>query len=447
MKLVANGFAVLIGQKLMSRSAAYVIMLPLSIPFGLIGEEPRTEGSGQRCHPVVTNSQPRVLSFFLSRSGPRFRPCPCEVRFPGQCQPQIWYFSFLASGGVIRCSLGAGLGEKPGWWSPEPMAAVKSAVPGEQQRAQHPQTQRLRRRSACARGCAVMKDFLSALKHPPFRWLFITSVCNGTYSTIQGLYFIYWFQDEVGIHGYSFFGHHVTDSAITAMAFLSTIDIVIGVVCTLPGGLIADHFADKRPLVLMVGAVLTVFQPLVNAYFPRFTIVCVTNIIGDVVSGLASPACGALICDCIPTDAETGLPINPSRDYLFMGYAGRIPEILIPAVLAVAFQAFESRAEAYKTFFILAAAIHLCSSLLFLKVGSELRKAKAARSHGHGQDEVFSAATNLVPSGARLCDALIFSRGEGQGARGRRAAYTKFSTSSSSGGSPVGVRQSRVING
>eukprot|EP01052_Picozoa_sp_SAG31_P005227 SAG31_NODE_227_length_19818_cov_6.503271_4_plen_66_part_00 len=52
-----------------------------------------------------------------------------------------------------------------------------------------------------------------------------------------------WFQDVVGEHGYFLFGHHVTNSAVTALAFLSTIDVIIGVVCTFPGGLIADYFA------------------------------------------------------------------------------------------------------------------------------------------------------------------------------------------------------------
>ena len=75
------------------------------------------------------------------------------------------------------------------------MTAVKSA-PAEGEPRPHAHAPPPRG-SACARGCAALKDFLSALGHPPFRWLFITSVCNGTYSTIQGLYFIYWFQDEV----------------------------------------------------------------------------------------------------------------------------------------------------------------------------------------------------------------------------------------------------------
>ena len=87
---------------------------------------------------------------------------------------------------------------------------------------------------------------------------------------------------------------------------------------------------------------LTVFQPLTNALLPSFTWVCVANVVGDVVSGLTGPANGALLCDCVPTDPVTGLPINPSRDKLIMGYGGRIPEIAIPAVLALSFTAFES---------------------------------------------------------------------------------------------------------
>eukprot|EP01052_Picozoa_sp_SAG31_P005228 SAG31_NODE_227_length_19818_cov_6.503271_5_plen_318_part_00 len=115
-RLIANGFAVLLGEKLMSRAAAYavaVILLPLSIPFGLVG-----------------------------------------------------------------------LGERPGLWSQEPMAAVKSeCVSTAQPLKSEPH-------SLCARGSALVKDFLSAASYPPFLWLFITSMCNSTYSTVQNLYFI-----------------------------------------------------------------------------------------------------------------------------------------------------------------------------------------------------------------------------------------------------------------
>jgi hypothetical protein len=44
----------------------------------------------------------------------------------------------------------------------------------------------------------VVEDFVSAHRYPPFRWLFITNAFNTCYSTISTLFFIYWFQDDVG---------------------------------------------------------------------------------------------------------------------------------------------------------------------------------------------------------------------------------------------------------
>ena len=76
-----------------------------------------------------------------------------------------------------------------------------------------------------------------------------------------------------------------------------------------------------------------------------------------------------------------------------------------------------SRATAYRTFFLVAAAIHLCSSLLFLRVGRELRRARldpggaatrAAASLGRGE----ALEAPAMPTGAWLCDSLCFRRGK-----------------------------------
>ena len=63
---------------------------------------------------------------------------------------------------------------------------------------------------------------------------------------ISNLFFIYWFQDEVGKDGFSLLGHHITNSPQTALAFTTTIGTVCGFVLTLPGGWIADRWADDR---------------------------------------------------------------------------------------------------------------------------------------------------------------------------------------------------------
>ena len=114
-----------------------------------------------------------------------------------------------------------------------------------------------------------------------------------------------------------------------------------------------------------------------------------SNIIGDVVSGLTGPANAALLADCVPTDKRTGLAVNPARDYLIMGYASKIPEIIIPIVLGLAFLCFDNAAAAYRAFFLVSGGIHLCSSFMFLKVGKELRKAKAQQARwqaGEGEE-------------------------------------------------------------
>ena len=65
----------------------------------------------------------------------------------------------------------------------------------------------------------TLQDFVSAFKHPPFRWLFITNVMNTVYGSFAGIFFIFWFQDEVGKHGFSLLGRHITDAPQTALAF------------------------------------------------------------------------------------------------------------------------------------------------------------------------------------------------------------------------------------
>ena len=125
-----------------------------------------------------------------------------------------------------------GLGSRPGLWSPEPMAPPpKPPPPGP--------------RPGCgARARATVTDFVSAFRYEPFRWLFVTNVFNQCYGQICGLFFIYWFQDEVGGPGSDFtlLGRHVTSSPRTALALTSTIQTVCGFVFIPPGGWLGDRW-------------------------------------------------------------------------------------------------------------------------------------------------------------------------------------------------------------
>jgi len=69
------------------------------------------------------------------------------------------------------------------WWQPEAVAPPKLPEPPR----------------PCAERCtSTLADFVSAFKYPPFRWLFITNVCNTVYGTFAGIFFIYWVSEAGG---------------------------------------------------------------------------------------------------------------------------------------------------------------------------------------------------------------------------------------------------------
>jgi hypothetical protein len=100
-----------------------------------------------------------------------------------------------------------------------------------------------------------------------------TQVCNTVYGTFSSLFFIYWFQDEVGKHGFYLLGRHITNAPQTALAFTGTIGTFCGFFLTAPGGWIADRYPHQRAQLLFVSAFLQTACPIVNAYWPTFTAV------------------------------------------------------------------------------------------------------------------------------------------------------------------------------
>jgi hypothetical protein len=232
-----------------------------------------------------------------------------------------------------------GLGERPPtrerWWQPEPKAPPRLPEP----------------EKPCSERCTgTLTDFVSAFKYPPFRWLFITNVrkltsrsaligeaspccarqvCNTVYSTFSSLFFIYWFQDEVGKHGFSLLGRHITNAPQTALAFTGTIGTFCGFFLT-AGGWIADRFPHQRAQLLFVSAFLQTACPVVNAYWPDFTMVCATTLFSGLTGGLTSTCGRAITADCVPVDPVTLVPIAPARDFMVASYASIIPSLIIP---------------------------------------------------------------------------------------------------------------------
>jgi MFS family permease len=255
--------------------------------------------------------------------------------------------------------------------------------------------------------------------------MFITNAFNTCYSSIANLFFIYWFQDEVGgcvsgdvatnlgagsgsanscVPEFTLLGHFISSSPRTALALTTTISTVCSFVLVLPGGWIADRFVEDRALVMLVGALLQTSAPLINAFMPTFTWVCFACIITGVLNGLTGSASKAILADCVPLDPHTGKPFAPARDYIMMSYSSVVPTLILPGILGVVFDSFSSPSLAYKSFFLAASALHLCSSFLYLKVKRTQVAAKAARQ----SPGAAAASVNGPPVGARLCDALLF---------------------------------------
>ena len=117
--------------------------------------------------------------------------------------------------------------------------------------------------------------------------MFIASVMGSVYQTIGDLYFIYWFQDEVGQDGFEFFHHHIANSTQTKLALsLSALPNQIIALFTLPAGWMADKLHHERCLVCCIGS--PCLFPLINAFYPNYTAVILTSVGGAVIGGTRS---------------------------------------------------------------------------------------------------------------------------------------------------------------
>ena len=261
-------------------------------------------------------------------------------------------------------------------------------------------------------------------------------------SSFAGIFFIFWFQDEVGSNGFSLLGRHITDAPQTALAFTSTISQITGFVLTAPGGWIADKFPYNRAQLLFVSALVQTLCPIANAFRPDFTWVCATTLFSGLTGGLTSTCGRSITADCVPVDPVTQVPLAPARDFMVASYASILPRLVLPAILGVVFSMFENRDEAYFWFFILSAGIHAGSAFLYLvvhekqKEARELASRSSASGGGPGQGRAGKKPGSNVPAGAKLCDRALFGKevyGGSDGAtnvsdfssRSRRRSYTK----------------------
>lgn len=333
--------------------------------------------------------------------------------------------AFVVFFGAGLVGLGEAVPTRKRWWLPEPMKPVT---------AEHEKP--VVSQSCTTKVALTIADFVSAFQYPPFRWLFITNVMNTVYSSFAGIFFIFWFQDEVGSNGFSLLGRHITDAPQTALAFTSTISQITGFVLTAPGGWIADKFPYNRAQLLFVSALVQTLCPIANAFRPDFTWVCATTLFSGLTGGLTSTCGRSITADCVPVDPVTQVPLAPARDFMVASYASILPRLVLPAILGVVFSMFENRDEAYFWFFILSAGIHAGSAFLYLVVHQKQKEAREVAAGGGPATWAGKPGSN-VPAGAKLCDRVLFGEGVYSGSdsaaggsnfsssRSRRRSYTK----------------------
>eukprot|EP01051_Picozoa_sp_SAG22_P012139 SAG22_NODE_1236_length_5055_cov_12.649593_5_plen_667_part_00 len=405
---IVSFIGVLIGEKVLSNGWAYVLCISLSIfptiPIGLIG---------------LGESPTRPMDMLCGRWAP-------EVMAPAAADADS-----ADDGGGAAAEPKAPLAKcSPGWW------------------------------------VGMVEDFTSAHRYPPFRWLFITNAFNTCYSTTTSLFFIYWFQDDVGFAStdadehcfhcptvgagstfttcpadvadealsqqgigdycyltaagsgctvddchalavasgqpcycradFTLFGRHISNSPQTALAFNATVGTILSFVLTLPGGWIADRWKHDRAMIMLISALVQTICPIVNAFLPTFTWVCITQLLSGVVSGLTGAAAKSIQADCVPIDAKTGKPRNPARDFMVMSYSGVVPRLVLPGILGVVIDMFADKNFAYKCFFLAGAALHLFSSFLYLKVKNAqdaVRKGGGPGGNNEEANSIFGTAT------------------------------------------------------
>eukprot|EP01050_Picozoa_sp_SAG11_P017528 SAG11_NODE_2538_length_3243_cov_1.535623_4_plen_118_part_00 len=103
------------------------------------------------------------------------------------------------------------------------------------------------------------------------------------------------FQNMAIEHRYKIYKHRVR-SAAAARRGTGHVTICsmaeVGLPCPLhrAGGWIADRWTYERPVIMMVSSLVQTISPLVNAFYPNFTAVCVTMLVNGIVSGLTGSA-------------------------------------------------------------------------------------------------------------------------------------------------------------
>ena len=281
----------------------------------------------------------------------------------------------------------------------------------------------------------AVSAFFSAFRHPPFFWLSLQLIFYATEGIVQGLFYLYWFEDVIAPN-FTFGGAHITSSTVTALSIVGMLGQAGGLVCAPLGAYFGARFERRK--VLFVGSAVAVLIPVINAALPTFEWVVLTALLNCVLTGIRGPVGAAFMADCLPVDTSrsgkgdsgTGLTaVSPAKNMNFLQIVPRFPQVILPPVLGAVFSIWGTSARTYTWMFIAAAILQTIGTLIFLKIdpsatagsvaGAQDRRAMmdsrlVLGERGEGiLGSLGRRSRNTVPVGAWLCDRIIFGKQQG----------------------------------
>ena len=134
----------------------------------------------------------------------------------------------------------------------------------------------------------------------------------------------------------------------------------------------------------------------------------------------------------LPIDPSTGRANNPARDSALQGFAGQIPNVVLPMCLGGAIKWFPNHLQAFNTFYIVGGVVSIAAwwiMALLVHPPNEKpgREWQCTRHVCHGDDDPWyqeggalagqenprkaSRSGGRAGKGAVLCDELLFGKG------------------------------------
>jgi MFS family permease len=340
---------------------------------------------------------PTLIGYGAHNSDDGTQHASCPLR-------KVVEISLLLNAACIPLGLMA-LGARPGCWAPE-MAAAPPSHPSRNLAAAARRDGTVRRLQPLLRKLkGVSWSILEPFSVQPFRMMFLGQFMLCLAGIFGSCFKFFWLQELVAPH-LTIGGHHL--SVVAAQAIQALFEQLASFAALPLGAVLTDRC--ERRWVYSVAVLLNCQEALVSAWTTRFDLLLCSTIFAGLAGGVCGPAFGALQCDVLPKDPQSGRILHAARDQQLLGYAGFLPGLFLPVWLGHHIDHWPGgRKDAYQQMFLASALCQAIGALCYLAIDLPTNVIE-----GEG---ILIWARRLcdprpgrrpVPRGAQLCDRLLF---------------------------------------